>query len=117
MDSYSAPSATVAYYSAQFDELPFNPAGPNIITAAGTAADFDQDQDYDMGFVGRIDDLDGTSKLLINNGSGTYSGVAFLPAGEVLAGPIITRDMDNDGDIDVCAIVGSAGTRKESGRL
>ncbi|HET6544666.1 MAG TPA: T9SS type A sorting domain-containing protein [Chryseolinea sp.] len=111
--SYSAPSITVAYYSAQFDELPFNPAGPNVITAAGTTADFDQDQDFDIGFVGRIDNLDGTSKLLSNNGSGTYSGLTFLPAGEVLAGPIITRDMDNDGDIDVCVIVGNAGVGRK----
>ena len=109
-DSYSAPSATVSYYSAQFDELPFNPAGPNIITASGAAADFDQDQDYDMGFVGRIDDLYETSELLINNGSGSYSGGAFLPGSDVLAGPVVTKDIDNDGDIDVCAIVGNGST-------
>lgn len=105
--SYSAPSMSVDYYSAQFDEAPFNPAGPNIITASGTSADFDQDQDYDLGFIGRIDDLYETSRVLNNSGLGVYSGGVFLPTNEEITDLAVARDMDNDGDVDLCAIVGN----------
>ena len=105
--SYSAPSMSVDYYSAQFDEAPFNPAGPNIIAVSGASADWDQDQDYDLGFIGRIDDLYETSRVLNNSGLGVYSGGVFLPTTEEITTPAVSRDMDNDGDIDVCAIVGS----------
>ena len=37
---YSAPSSGVAYYSGQFEQVSFDAAGPNIITASGVSADF-----------------------------------------------------------------------------
>ncbi|HEX6223756.1 MAG TPA: VCBS repeat-containing protein, partial [Chryseolinea sp.] len=107
--SYSAPSHSVAFYSAQFDEIPFNPAGPNIIAASGISADLDQDQDFDLAFVGRVDDEYSTSISLRNNGAGVYSEAAFLPGAEELGEPIVSRDLDNDGDIDIVAVVGTAG--------
>jgi len=93
-ESYSAPSSSVAYYSSQFDQTAFNPAGPNVVTATGVSADFDNDQDFDLAFAGRIDLLTDKSIKLVNNGSGQYSETTLLPDATDALVPMIARDME-----------------------
>ncbi|QUL38176.1 CRTAC1 family protein [Erythrobacter sp. JK5] len=77
-------------------ELPTGVLGPNYdYTFAPNFADIDGDRDLDILMVS---DFRG-SKVLVNNGNGTFSGVGFTPDDENGMGSAV-GDFDNDGDLD-----------------
>lgn len=77
-------------------ELPQGVLGPNYdYTFAPGFADIDGDRDLDILMVS---DFRG-SKVLVNNGNGTFSAGAFSPDDENGMGAAI-GDFDNDGDFD-----------------
>ncbi|MEM8724893.1 MAG: CRTAC1 family protein [Pseudomonadota bacterium] len=77
-------------------ELPTGVLGPNFdYTFAPNFVDIDGDRDLDILMVS---DFRG-SKVLVNNGNGTFSGVSFIPDDENGMGSAV-GDFDNDGDFD-----------------
>ena len=76
--------------------LPTGVLGPNFdYTFAPNFVDIDGDRDLDILMVS---DFRG-SKVLVNNGNGTFSGVSFIPDDENGMGSAV-GDFDNDGDFD-----------------
>jgi hypothetical protein len=95
--SLSAPSNAVTVYTSQFEELPFL---ESTVSLNGIAADMDNDNDYDLL-------LRGASLLLKNNGDGT----SYTSSGLLTAAPdqqFLVRDIDNDGDQDICTVIGDS---------
>ncbi|MEM6476931.1 MAG: CRTAC1 family protein [Pseudomonadota bacterium] len=77
-------------------DLPQGVLGPNYdYTFAPGFADIDGDRDLDILMVS---DFRG-SRVLLNNGNGTFSGASFTPDDENGMGAAI-GDFDNDGDFD-----------------
>ncbi|MDY7097664.1 MAG: CRTAC1 family protein [Pseudomonadota bacterium] len=77
-------------------DLPQGVLGPNFdYTFAPGFADIDGDRDLDILMVS---DFRG-SKVLVNNGNGTFSAASFTPDDENGMGAAI-GDFDNDGDFD-----------------
>jgi hypothetical protein len=107
-DINSAPSSSVRYFSGQFGEEPFDKNTANIIESYAEASDFDKDGDYDLGFIGRIDYQFGNSLILTNDGTGKYDRSSFIPNfSDPYTQNFHTKDMDNDGDTDVCVVFGN----------
>jgi hypothetical protein len=107
---YSAPSNIVSHSSPLFTKENFARDNPKIIAGGGSAADLDGDDDYDLGFNGWIISDFGSSLRLNNDGSGAYSAAQFLPAAvmdEEYSTQQIAKDIDNDGDIDICIVTAS----------
>jgi hypothetical protein len=109
-DAHSAPSHVVTYRSSLFVATPFGKISPNIISASCVPGDFDLDGDYDLEFMGRIDYNFGADLLFRNDGTGAYPELTSLfptlPYEYSFNSFLDARDMDNDGDIDVVAILG-----------
>ncbi len=94
--SFTPVSVTSGVASLLAFELPQGVLGPNYdYTFAPGFADIDGDRDLDILMVS---DFRG-SKVLINNGNGTFSGATFTPDDENGMGAAI-GDFDNDGDFD-----------------
>jgi hypothetical protein len=71
-----------------------------------TAGDLDGDEDLDLTMTNRADD---NVTVLLNNGSGSFSGAAGspFPVGN-LPQAITTGDLDEDGDLDLAAAIPNA---------
>lgn len=94
--SFTPVSATSGIAGLLAFDLPQGVLGPNFdYTFAPGFADIDGDRDLDILMVS---DFRG-SRVLINNGNGTFSGATFTPDDENGMGAAI-GDFDNDGDFD-----------------
>ena len=94
--SFAPVSATSGIAGLLAFDLPQGVLGPNFdYTFAPGFADIDGDRDLDILMVS---DFRG-SKVLINNGNGTFSAATFTPDDENGMGAAI-GDFDNDGDFD-----------------
>lgn len=106
---YSAPSNTVTHHATLFVASSFGTYDPNIISAKCFPADFDQDGDYDLGFIGRIGNWD-NNFLLKNTGTGVFIAEGPMLTANSIQVPYTEvsepRDIDNDGDIDIVVITG-----------
>ena len=93
---FSPASVTSGIASLLAFELPQGVLGPNFdYTFAPGFADIDGDRDLDILMVS---DFRG-SRVLVNNGNGTFSRASFTPDDENGMGAAI-GDFDNDGDFD-----------------
>lgn len=103
--SWSAASEVVKVDTRQFAVKTYTqpPAG---IYGLGQSADLDNDGDYDLALLGRGPDLSLQAALLKNDGTGTFTRSELLSAAGSTTHNFIIRDMDNDGDEDICAGIG-----------
>jgi len=81
--------------------VPFveTPWSPDAAKQTWLAADIDNDNDYDLASLGP------GSRFQSNDGSGTFTGGAFLSP-TLASDNVHAVDIDNDGDIDFCGLVG-----------
>jgi hypothetical protein len=63
--------------------------------------DADNDGDEDVLISGLNDNLDGETRLYLNDGSGVFIEDVAVPFVDVYGGEVDSADYDNDGDIDI----------------
>ncbi|MGV3503235.1 MAG: FG-GAP-like repeat-containing protein [Adhaeribacter sp.] len=105
-DVLSAPSNSQSVNTSQFvtKDLPQRPVG---MKGPGQSADLDQDGDYDLALLPR-DPGSSLNALLKNDGLATFTRTELISgaAAPTQAHTFLSRDMDQDGDLDICAANG-----------
>ena len=86
--------------SGTFSFVPYTPF-ENVYKSAISIADIDNDNDMDILISGTSSTYKATTKLYINNGSGSFSYQQGMPFDSLFTGSIIFLDINNDNDKDI----------------